>query len=398
LLGAIQTILSKISPKAVATCAALAVLVGPWADRPALAWAPDTTIWTKPLAVMGFGGAYASMVKLGSRVMMYSNHSKAAGSKPCPGASCPGIVLYMGNSTTSVTQNAVVAPNSMINDVFGPDGVKLAPQRMFTRVSVVRSEQNGTFYAIAHVADTNPPGPGGVYPALLTSPNGISWAYHGKIKGEPWNLYGPGIGRAWANSMAFIVNDEAAGALDLANPLANRFLLYSDGYGNPSSLSLLYSADGTTWYFARTASGAIRDFRPPELMGEQPIFASAVKTPHGYHMITPEGLAGHGAAAPLLLRRSGLDPARQAQQQGCYLPQARRQEHQPLLRRAKRPGSGAGELSRRQLLREEARELPAYAGSMPLSPARAAGTGRPCPIPRPCRPAPLNLRRRYTRA
>jgi hypothetical protein len=251
-----------------------------------LAWAPDTTIWTKPLAVKGFGGAYASMLKLGSRVMMYSNLSLAARSKPCPGASCPGIVLYTGNSTTNVTQSALVAPNSMINDVFGPDGVKLAPQRMFTRVSVVRSERNGTFYAIAHVADTYPPGPSGVYPALLTSPNGTSWTYHGKIKGEPWDLYGPGSGRAWANSMAFIVNDEAAGALDTANPLANRFVLYSDGYGDLSSLSLLYSADGTTWYFARTTSGAIRDLRPTELMGEQPIFASAVKTPHGYHMIT----------------------------------------------------------------------------------------------------------------
>ena len=90
-----------------------------------MAWAPDTTIWTKPLAVKGFGGAYASMLKLGSRVMMYSNLSLAARSKPCPGASCPGIVLYTGNSTTNVTQSALVAPNSMINDVFGPDGVKL---------------------------------------------------------------------------------------------------------------------------------------------------------------------------------------------------------------------------------------------------------------------------------
>jgi hypothetical protein len=286
LLGPIRTILGKILSKAVVTCAAIGVLAGSWAADPALAWAPDTTIWTKPLAVKGFGGAYASMLKLGSRVMMYSNLSLAARSKPCPGASCPGIVLYTGNSTTNVTQSALVAPNSMINDVFGPDGVKLAPQRMFTRVSVVRSERDGTFYAIAHVADTYPPGPSGVYPALLTSPNGTSWTYHGKIKGEPWDLYGPGSGRAWANSMAFIVNDEAAGALDTANPLANRFVLYSDGYGDLSSLSLLYSADGTTWYFARTATGAIRDLRPTELMGEQPIFASAVKTPHGYHMIT----------------------------------------------------------------------------------------------------------------
>ena len=92
LLGPIQTILGKISSKAVVTCVAIGVLAGPWAAHPALAWAPDTTIWTKQLAVKGFGGAYASILKLGSKAMMYSNHSLAARSKPCPGraarASC----------------------------------------------------------------------------------------------------------------------------------------------------------------------------------------------------------------------------------------------------------------------------------------------------------------------
>ena len=152
LLAAIQTILGKISPKTVVTCVALGLLVGTWTNRPAQAWAPDTTIWTKPLAIKGFGGAYASMVKLGARVMMYSNHSQAARTKPCPGPSCPGIVLYTGNSTTNVTQSAIVAPNSMINDLYAVDGVKLAPERMFTRPAVVRSAKDGRFYATAHVS------------------------------------------------------------------------------------------------------------------------------------------------------------------------------------------------------------------------------------------------------
>lgn len=263
--------------------AASALLLGA-AERPALAWTPDGTVWTKPVAIKGFGGAYASIVKLGSRVMMYSNQAMKPRPGPCPGSGCPGIVLFTGSSSTNVTQSAVVLQNAVINDVHAPDG-KLAPNRFFTRVSVVRSERDGRFYAIAHVADGYPPGPAGVYPAFLTSPDGVAWTYHGRLKGEPWDLYGPGRGRVYANSMALIVNDEA-GPLDRTNPAANRFLLYSDGYGASKPLVLLYSADGATWYFARTPSGAIRDLRPAELANEQPIFASAVKTPHGYHMIT----------------------------------------------------------------------------------------------------------------
>jgi hypothetical protein len=278
-LSAIDTILAKIGQKSLVGCAALAVLMATVTGRPALAWAPDNTIWTKPLAIKGFGGAYASILKLGPQVMMFSNHSMKAKSAPCPGASCPGIVLYTGNTTTNVTQAAVVAPNAMINDVFTAGTTTLAPKRMFTRPVVARSVKDNKFYAVAHVADDYPPGPSGVYPAFLSSPDGRKWTYHGRFKGEP-----AALGRVWGSGMAFLVND-GAGPLDTVNPLNNKFVFIEDSMAG-RKLSLLYSADGLSWRFARDAAGAVRELAPPELLGESVIFPSVAKTPKGYHMIT----------------------------------------------------------------------------------------------------------------
>jgi hypothetical protein len=204
--------------------------------------------WSKAQPVKGFAGSYASMIRAGAQVMMFSNMSTTR-----PGVGCPGVVLYTGTSLTTVKQAGTVAPNSMINDVFGPDGKTLHPDRMFTRVSVARGVKDTQFYAVAHVAAGYPPADGRVYLAFMTSPDGKSWTYRGQFKGEPWTMYGPGKTRSWASALAFIVNDASAG-LNTANPLASRFVLISDAYAG-KRLSLLHSADGITWYFARDKSG-----------------------------------------------------------------------------------------------------------------------------------------------
>jgi hypothetical protein len=247
------------------------------------AWPPSTVTWSKAQAVKGFAGSYASMIRAGAQVMLFSNMSASRPSE-CPGVGCPGIVLYTGTSTTTVKQTGTVAPNAMINDVFGPDGKTLHPDRMFTRVSVARGVKDTQFYAVAHVAADYPPADGRVYPAFMTSPDGKSWTYRGQFKGEPWTMYGPGKTRSWASALAFIVNDAPAG-LNTVNPLASRFVLISDAYAG-RRLSLLHSADGITWYFARDKSGAVRELAPPELLSEGVIFPSVARTPFGYHMIT----------------------------------------------------------------------------------------------------------------
>ena len=120
------------------------------------AWQPSTVTWSKAQPVKGFAGSYASMVRAGAQVMMFSNMSTTRPSE-CPGVGCPGIVLYTGTSLTTVKQAGTVAPNSMINDVFGPDGKTLHPDRMFTRVSVARGVKDTQFYAVAHIAPGYPP-------------------------------------------------------------------------------------------------------------------------------------------------------------------------------------------------------------------------------------------------
>ncbi len=189
--------------------------------------------------VAGFCGAYASVIKNGSTYDIYSNNTNNKRAA-CPGSGCPGITKYSG-SLTSQVYKGVVIPNSIINDVFEADGITLAAKRMFSRPVVARDGLG--YVAISMVSNNYPPVGNVMVPAFLTSPDGINWTYHGKLKGEAtgYNFYGSG--------MALIVSDTSP-----------RYRFYTDGYG--VNLAGLYSDGGNDWGIVRTETGAVRNLRP----------------------------------------------------------------------------------------------------------------------------------------
>ncbi len=208
--------------------------------------------------IANYCGAYASVIPNGSSYDIYSNeipNTKAS----CPGTGCPGIVKYSG-SLTSPVYKGVVAPNSIINDVFNADGT-LSSKRMFSRPVVARDGLG--YVAIAMVANGYPPADNQVTPSFLTSPDGIKWTYHGKFKGEPYglNIYGSG--------MSLIVSDTYP-----------RYTFYTDGYGK--KMVGLYSNGGNDWSFIRTTSNTIADLNP--VGWRVPIFQSVAEVNGIYYM------------------------------------------------------------------------------------------------------------------
>ncbi len=205
-----------------------------------------------------------------------------------------GISLFEGG-WDRMKPGDVVIKNSIINDLFNSEG-ELHEARFFTRPVVVYSKKEDRYYAIAHVAKGYPPEDGRVYPAFLSSEKGNpqKWNYHGMLKGEIWERFGPGGENVWGSGMGFIVNDEGSAEIDHDDPAANRFLFYSDGYG--SGLALLYSSTGEQWYFARDDDdeGSIRDLRPTSLKSAHLIFPTVIKTPRFYHCWATDGWPPNG--------------------------------------------------------------------------------------------------------
>jgi hypothetical protein len=239
--------------------------------------------------IRGLQGSYISMVHRGGEYQFFAN---------ALGTNTVGLVLFAGTTPNAVGPGEVIAPNSLIDDLPTSSG-QPDPTRMITRPVVRFSEKDQRYYAIVHVSRGYPPSNGRVYPALLISKTADprkGWDYKGQFKGEPATLYGP-TAAEWTSGMAFLLNDQPSGTIDHTHPLANRFVLYNDFGGR--GLKLLYSSDGTEWFFYRDSEKKIVEIMPKSFEEDQVwIFSSAVQTPVGYFMYvsarwTDNGPAGH---------------------------------------------------------------------------------------------------------
>lgn len=214
--------------------------------------------------IAGYAGSYGSAIFINPyKLMIFSSATPRAGAD--------GVVGYVGPSFAQPKSNSLVLPNSLVTDMVGAQ---------ITRVCVVYSAKDKTFYGVVYVSKGYPPSDGRVFPAFVSSPTGLagSWVYHGQFGGEVGHLF---PAATWGSGMSLIVND-GAGALDPAHPSQNKFVFYADAFG--PQLALLYSADGLSWNFYRNPAGAIAELLPVVLKGEQAIFPSAVRTPSGWHM------------------------------------------------------------------------------------------------------------------
>jgi hypothetical protein len=214
--------------------------------------------------VKNYCGAYASVIKTGNTYEIFSNEIPNTKAN-CPGTGCPGLVKYSG-SITNPSYNGVVAPNSLINDVFNSNGT-LAQNRMFSRPVVVR---DGLGYAaVAMVMNGYPPPDGQGVPAFLTSPDGINWTYHGKFKGEPFGrpIFGSG--------MALVVNETSS----------PRYMFYTDGYG--VGMAGLTSDGNNQWTFMKNSVGGVAELKPSQWTGYT--FSSMAKLNGIYYMASSNG-------------------------------------------------------------------------------------------------------------
>jgi hypothetical protein len=175
-----------------------------------------------------------------------------------------GLVMWEGPARLPATADpaeaqqfrslGVVFAHRDINDVIIKG--ELFAKRRLTRPFITWDRSEG-FLGIVHVCADYGPVDGRVYPALVTSKTGAAgtWTYHGKLKGEIWDLFGDAGGRAkWADGGGFFFQPSGPAELDLARPMSNRYLFFSNQYAGPGGMALLVSADGRQWAFHRSRS------------------------------------------------------------------------------------------------------------------------------------------------
>ena len=232
--------------------------------------------WDEPFAAIpSLYGSYSTLIRRGEKRYEFWNNTIGDGPED-------GIVRYVGTSPTEFGEPQVAIPHRIINDVFGADK-KLSDKRRYTRPSVVYDPKDG-YFVVAHVCDGYPPRDGRVYPALIRSPSGEpgTWTYHGMLKGEIYNEFGPGNPSRWADGRGLLYQPEKPAKLNRESPLDNRFLYFSNQYPGKGCLALLYSSDAKEWYFHR-AEGKIVNLLPTELQGKGLIFPHVIRAgKHGW--------------------------------------------------------------------------------------------------------------------
>ena len=233
-------------------------------------------------------GSYSSVVVRAKRIEVWNNEQY----KTLNG----GLTVFTGKNWTRFDKGKVVAPNKIINDLWDSNG-RPHPARMFTRPMVAYSKKDKMYYSISHVSKGYPPEKGRVYPAFLSSKTGKkgSWRYHGMLKGEIWDKFGPGKKNVWSSGLGFVLNDELSNKCDHKNPVNNRFLFYTDDYSKGGALNLLYSADGEKWFFARNKKNRkILDMRPAQIKNLNVNFPAVVKAGNGFHCYLTESWPPNG--------------------------------------------------------------------------------------------------------
>lgn len=219
-------------------------------------------------------GSYVSLVRQGRDSCFFSEQVEG-GKANAAGKTCPGISVYAasGKDFTRASFLKTVAPNSLINDVFRAPGV-LDPARLVTRLGVQYDGKDRKFYAVGYVSRGYPPADGQVVPAMFQSSTSDvcgAWEYLGKIHPDGKPL------QCWGSGGNLLVNEDHGAAVNHQLPLANKFVHYIDA--KPKSLFLIYSNDGTGWFFYKDALGNPADLRPSEFQSDAAwIFPSVVRT------------------------------------------------------------------------------------------------------------------------
>ncbi len=249
----------------------------------------DFPEWSEPFKkAENLYGSYSSCVVRNNNIEVWNN----AKYQTLDG----GITVFTGKEWDKFDKGKVVAPNRIINDLFDKDN-KPHPSRMFTRPMVCFSKKDNMYYSISHVSKGYPPEKGRVYPAFLTSKTGEKgdWRYHGMLKGEIWDEFGPGKKNIWSSGLGFVINDNLSNKCDHENPVNNRFLFYTDDYSKGGALNLLYSNNGEKWFFARDKkTKKILDLRPAQIKKVNVNFPSVIKTENGFHCYLTEGWPPNG--------------------------------------------------------------------------------------------------------
>lgn len=133
------------------------------------------------------------------------------------------------------------------------------PRDQYIRTSGVARGASGTYYAVLYTGDGYPT-QGGYSPSWATSPDGVTWTWHGPI-----GLFG----RNQSSAAALIVDESRTDQhacmawLDLAGGL---ILMHAPMPCMPAD----WRSDGPNMW---------------PIAGESPQFVAAARTPYGYHLI-----------------------------------------------------------------------------------------------------------------
>jgi hypothetical protein len=237
----------------------------------------DQVAWSSLGALKGDQGNYTPVVITGpNTISVFVNtkdwNTNGVGTWYCRTGSWKGV----GNPSVVISPTQITdLPNA------------------FIRTTAVQRGPSGKWYAVLHVGGGYPSS-NGFRPAWATSNDGVHWTYRGMFTVN--GIFAPYV---LGSSATLIVQEDKPSTPDGDNPANNRYLMWEDAYcfnrqtggsgSNCPQLTMLYSADGRNWWTYNDMRGAVANVWPstlPKTDGAQ--FASAVKTPFGYHIIAAD--------------------------------------------------------------------------------------------------------------
>jgi len=233
--------------------------------------------WTDDGPIHGVKSSYTPLVITGpNQIRVYSN-SNGKGNGDGRWYMASGTFSRVGAFTQ------VLSPSQIFDIPVLPGCAYNSP---FVRTNAAVRGPSGRYYALLHIRDCYTPTNTGDIPTWLTSDDGVSWTYHGRLIIDGGY---PGVG---GNSNDLIVQEDKPALLDPVNPGNNRFLYYDTIYTSYglAKMALLFSADGMNWFQYKDSTGQVADLWPsdPQVSSYTPGFIAATNTPNGFHVISPD--------------------------------------------------------------------------------------------------------------
>lgn len=210
-------------------------------------WEP--VMWDLP-----YTGCYVTVIKKEDSQNKYEMWQNTWGDK----AENRTIVVKRGNSVGKLGEETKVIGGDLINDVLVPlkpgsleakQPWTLSPLRGYTRPYMSYHKDYG-YVLMSCVCPDYKPGTVTLMPAILTSPDGVKWKYHGMINGEPQEEQQKRGSPIWSDGGSiFRMPDHS-------------WRMYLNGFGPKLSMLSSDSLDGP-WKFMRDESGKISELLPP---------------------------------------------------------------------------------------------------------------------------------------